>query len=200
MWQEGAMGSLNIWSEIREQGWTIPTPEHQGLVPVIGRLFHLCHFPFSGTTPDNAWTLNSVVLIATVCGKHKKNALYHFIFSVHLLCILALPCIINEFYILIDKVKSNEFLNYTHAPFEEMEMWARLELCECMCVYEGLSHGSYLFGWILYIKLDFVEMFSMKEDVWAGEGEILQPCQYLLKQAECEYFVLQPPSGTSFSV
>lgn len=49
-----------------------------------------------------------------------------------------------------------------------------------------------------YFKLDYVELFSMKEDVWAGKGEILQPCQYLLKQAECEYFVLQPPSGTSF--
>lgn len=67
------------------------------------------------------------------------------------------------------------------------------------CVCEGLDHDSCLFG--EYFKLDYVELLSMKEDVWAGEGgEILQPCQYLLKQAECEYFVLHPLSGTSFSV
>ena len=55
---------------------------------------------------------------------------------VHSLCILALPCIINEFYILIDKVKSKEFLNYTHAPFKEMEMLLCVCVC-CVCVSEA---------------------------------------------------------------
>lgn len=38
----------------------------------------------------------------------------------------------------------------------------------------------------------------MKEDVWAGK--ILQPCQYFLKQAECEYFVLVSTRDSFLSV
>lgn len=36
------------------------------------------------------------------------------------------------------------------------------------CVCEGLDHDSCLFG--EYFKLDYVELLSMKEDVWAGKG------------------------------
>lgn len=53
-----------------------------------------------------------------------------------------------------------------------------------------------------YFKLDYAELSRMNKDVRGRQRVIImQPCQYLLKQAECEYFVLQPPSGTSiFSV
>lgn len=115
--------------------------------------------------------------------QEKKKALYHLRFFVQPLCILALPCIINEFYIFIDKVKSKEILNYTHAPFREMEMWAFV----CVRVSEA-RRGS---------CLNILNWTMWNWWAWKRTGKIVRPCQYFLKQAECEYFVLQPLSGTS---
>lgn len=50
-----------------------------------------------------------------------------------------------------------------------------------------------------YFKTGLCLIFlSMKEDVWTGK--ILQPCQYFLKQAECEYFVLVSTRDSFLSV
>ena len=91
-------------------------------------------------------------------------------------------------------------MNSLTTPTRLSRKWkCELELCVCVheCVYEGLGHG---FVWVNISNWTML-LFSMTEDVWAGRGEeILQPCQYLLKQAECEYLVLPPPSGTCFSV
>lgn len=51
--------------------------------------------------------------------------------------------------------------------------------------------------WRGNFKLDCVELLSMKEDSWAGRGGNTATMS-ILKQAECEYFVLQLLSGTSF--
>lgn len=149
-------------------------------------------------TMPELWTLWSY----SYCIQQKQNALYHFIFSVHLLCILAHPCIINEFYILIDKVKKQ--MNSLTTPTRLSRKWK----CElnfwvvCVCVHVCVW-GAW--PWKLFVRVNILNWTMLNCLAWkrmSGQatGKILQPCQYLLKQAECEYFVLQPPSGTSFSV
>lgn len=155
---------------------------------------------------DKTWQCLNFELcgpIATVFSKNKMLCII--LFSVHLLCILALPCIIiNEFYILIDKVKSKNSLTTPTRLSQkwkcELDFWG---VCAraCVCVWGArpwkLSVGEY---WVNILNWTMLNCLAWKRMSGQAKGKILQPCQYLLKQAECEYFVLPPPSGTSFSV
>lgn len=85
----------------------------EGVVTVILKTSGLSLRPSSGTKLDSA--LNSVVLSLLCFAKKKTDkkkripemlcTILLFLFFVHPLCILALPCIIDEFYILLEKVK-----------------------------------------------------------------------------------------------
>lgn len=63
-----------------------------------------------------------------------------FIFFNHLLCILALPCIINEFYILIDEVKIKKTSLTSPTRLSRKCKCELLCVCVCMsmCVSEAL--------------------------------------------------------------
>lgn len=181
-WQEGVVGSLNIWSAIRHQDWTIPATEHQGIVPVIGRpLYLFVSLPPWGQnlTMPELWTLWSY----SYCIQQKQEMLCIILFSVHLLCILALLCIINEFYILIDKVKSNEFLNYTHTPFKEMkcelDFWV---VCACVhvCMW-GLAMEAYV--WVNILNWTMLNCLAWKRMSWQARGKYSNHVNiYLSKQ------------------
>lgn len=106
------------------------------------------------------------------------------IFFVHSLCILALPCIIDEFSILIDRFKANELLNYTHTPFEEMEMWVWLLRCACVraCVW-----GAW--PWKLSVWMNILNWTMLNCGVWkrmSGQAKGDKYCNhvniYLSKQ------------------
>lgn len=187
-WQEGDVGSLNIWSEIRHQGWTVPTTEHHGTVPVSWRLFSFVSLPLLGLnlTMPELWTLWS----ESYCIPRKQNALYHCIFFFCSLTLYFSPsCIINEFYILIDKFKSSSLTIPT--GLLKWKWWAWLwRVCVCL-----EADWANILNWTM-LNWVWKRMFRSAR----GRGVILQPCQYLYSSKLNVNVVLQPLSGTSFSV
>ena len=164
------MGTLNIWSEIRLQGWTITTAEqrHRHSLSNLKTLLPLSMLEL--------WTVWSY----SYCIKQKEKMLFIIIFFVHLLCILALPCIINEFYILIDKVKSNEFLKYTPRAFRG-DVSLTFEVCACMCVWGTrpwkLSVSVTILNWTMLNCSAWKRMYGQAKGEYCNHVNI-----YLSKQ------------------